>query len=165
MSQNLFSETQRFRQVWVWLLMLAMVAIAWWAFSVQILSGHPFGDNPAPDSVVWGLFIVMGWLLPGLLLILRLETDVTHSQLRIAMRPIHSRRIAITDIKSATARPYRPLVEYGGWGIRWSPVHGWAYNVSGKVGVQLELTDGRKVLVGSQRADELARAINGAMGG
>jgi hypothetical protein len=40
--------------------------------------------------------------------------------------------------------------------------HGWAYNVSGSRGVQLILTNRRRVLVGSQRPEPLADAINSA---
>ena len=39
---------------------------------------------------------------------------------------------------------------------------GKAYNVSGNEGVQLELTNGKRILIGSQRADELADAIKRA---
>ena len=63
------------------------------------------------------------------------------------------------------ARTYRPLLEYGGWGIRYAPFgKGWAYNVHGSQGVQLELTNGKRILIGSQRAEELARAIGEAKG-
>jgi hypothetical protein len=63
------------------------------------------------------------------------------------------------------ARTYRPILEYGGWGIRYSPFgQGCAYNVSGNRGVQLELADGQRILIGSQRAEELARAIGEAKG-
>ena len=59
----------------------------------------------------------------------------------------------------------QPILEYGGWGIRYSPFgKGWAYNVRGNQGVQLELANGQRILVGSQRADELARAIGQAKG-
>ena len=34
-----------------------------------------------------------------------------------------------------------------------------AYNVSGDKGVELTLADGRKVMIGSQKAEELALAI------
>jgi hypothetical protein len=34
-----------------------------------------------------------------------------------------------------------------------------AYNVSGNRGVEVELTDGRTVMVGSRRPDELAGAL------
>jgi hypothetical protein len=39
-----------------------------------------------------------------------------------------------------------------------------AYNVSGNRGVEVELTDGRTVMVGSQRADELAGALRAFLG-
>ena len=62
------------------------------------------------------------------------------------------------------ARTYRPILEYGGWGIRYTMGRGWAYNVSGNQGVQLELASGKRILIGSQRAEELARAIGEAKG-
>jgi hypothetical protein len=39
-----------------------------------------------------------------------------------------------------------------------------AYIVSGNRGVRIELKDGKEVLVGSQKADELARAIADRIG-
>jgi hypothetical protein len=41
---------------------------------------------------------------------------------------------------------------------------GWAYNVRGNRGVQLELANGKRILIGSQRAEELAGAIGEAKG-
>jgi hypothetical protein len=38
-----------------------------------------------------------------------------------------------------------------------------AYNISGNEGVELTLTDGRKVLIGSKRSKELAQIIASAM--
>jgi hypothetical protein len=58
----------------------------------------------------------------------------------------------------AEVRTYSPLREYGGWGIR-GPRKRRAYNVSGDEGVQLVLVDGCVVLIGSQRANELADPI------
>ena len=49
---------------------------------------------------------------------------------------------------------YSPLAEYGGWGIKWGR-SGLALNARGDRGVRLTLTDGRRVLVGSQRPEEL----------
>ena len=74
--------------------------------------------------------------------------------------PFHlgRRRFAFDDIASCEARTYRPLLEYGGWGIRWGP-SGRAYNVKGNRGVQLVLSSGKRLLVGSQKAEELATAI------
>jgi TATA-box binding protein (TBP) (component of TFIID and TFIIIB) len=51
------------------------------------------------------------------------------------------------------------LLEYGGWGIKYGR-KGKAYNVSGNRGVQLVFKDGKQLLIGSQRAEELAEAIS-----
>jgi hypothetical protein len=57
------------------------------------------------------------------------------------------------------ARTYKPLSEYGGWGIKYGR-SGWAYNIIGDQGVQLELDNGKRILIGSQHAEELEQAIN-----
>ncbi|HEV2352733.1 MAG TPA: hypothetical protein VGR89_00685, partial [Puia sp.] len=48
---------------------------------------------------------------------------------------------------------YRPLHDFGGWGIRWGE-KGTAYTISGKFGIQLVFTHGSKLLVGTSRARE-----------
>ena len=57
------------------------------------------------------------------------------------------------------AREYKPLREYGGWGIRCSLKRGKAYNVSGNKGVQLVFKNGKQLLIGSQKAEALEEAI------
>ena len=55
-------------------------------------------------------------------------------------------------------RTYSPITEYGGWGIKWGS-GGKAYNVSGNRGVQQEFTDGKRLLIGSQKPEQLDSAI------
>jgi hypothetical protein len=64
-------------------------------------------------------------------------------------------------IQTYEAKTYRPLREYGGWGIRYGAA-GKAYNVSGNLGVQLSLLSGRKIMLGSQKPEELVLAIDRA---
>ncbi|MHC4643443.1 MAG: hypothetical protein ACYS32_17515, partial [Planctomycetota bacterium] len=64
------------------------------------------------------------------------------------------------DLAEHYPRTYKPILEYGGWGIRCSFTgKGKAYNVSGNKGVQLVFTNGKKLLIGSQQPDDLAAAI------
>lgn len=63
-----------------------------------------------------------------------------------------------SDITSAHAISYRPIMEYGGWGLRFPPGKR-VLTVSGERGGQLELSSGKKRLVGSQQADALVRAL------
>jgi hypothetical protein len=66
----------------------------------------------------------------------------------------------LAEIVHRETRTYWPILEYGGWGISYSFFgKGWAYNVNGNRGGQLELANGKRILIGSQRAEELARAI------
>lgn len=157
----LFAEEQRFRQKWIWLLVGLVAALSWAIFIRQILFGTPVGDRPAPDLVIWLMLVIIGVGLPWLMYSLKLSTRVDSSRLIIRFRPLLTREILLKDIAACEPRTYRPIREYGGWGIRFSPKHGRAFNVSGNRGVQLRLVDGKKILIGSQKADELAGVIRG----
>ncbi len=67
-------------------------------------------------------------------------------------------RIPAGEIRSAEAVTYRPLAEFGGWGIRFGLGGTRAYTARGNRGVRIE-ADGRKYLIGSQRPEELAAAL------
>jgi hypothetical protein len=49
-----------------------------------------------------------------------------------------------------------------GWGIHWFP-SGWIYNVGGFEAVEIEMRDGRRLRIGSDEADDLAKAIEQAL--
>jgi len=115
----------------------------------------------------WGSLltaVVCGILVPagiGLLIwVARLDTEVRQDGLYIRYVPFHRhfKRLHVEDLSEYRARTYRPILEYGGWGIRcgWK---GRAYNASGNRGVQLVFRDGRRVLIGSSRPSELEVAI------
>lgn len=163
-SDLLYREVQRARMWWAWLAMILLPLLAWWAFVQQVLRGEPWGDDPAPDLAVWVLFVVFGLGFPALFLFgLRLVTEVTARELRVRLVPFNFGwvRFPVDEIERFEARQYRPIREYLGWGIRWGP-SGRAYNLNGDRGVQLILNSGRRVLIGSERAEELEAAIGEA---
>ena len=98
--------------------------------------------------------------MPLLLLTSNLRVEVGEAGLYVQYFPFHRapRRIVFAELESATARSYNPIREYGGWGLRGGARNG-AFNVSGNEGVQLVFTNGNRLLIGSQRAAELAVAI------
>ena len=53
---------------------------------------------------------------------------------------------------------YKPLAEYGGWGIKYG-FKGKAYNVSGNKGVKIFLKNGLNIMFGSQKYNDLAKAL------
>ena len=101
------------------------------------------------------LVMVLG---PMLLLSLKMITEVKNDAIHIRFSPLIRKVIPFSEIATGAARQYSPIKEYGGWGVRYG-TKGMAYNVSGDQGVQLELTNGKRLLIGSQRSEELAKTI------
>ena len=138
-----FRELQRFRQPWLWALLAGAGLL------VLVL---------APASIL-GLAVIGA--VAALLYTLRLETEVRTDGVYVRMWPLHRsfRRFDWAGIERYEARRYRPIREFGGWGIRWAPGRV-AYSVGGDRGVRIERSDGRDVLVGSRRPEALVAAMD-----
>jgi hypothetical protein len=162
-AEVFFHEVQRFRQWWIWLIVLAIAALQWWAAYEQLLMGRPFGDNPAPDALLFVFFLLFGIGMPWLFLSAKLVTVVAADAIYVRFVPFHFRmiRIPFEDVVGFSAGQYSPLRDYGGWGIRFGR-EGKAYNASGNLGVRLEFARGNKLLIGSQHPLEFVEAIKRA---
>jgi hypothetical protein len=92
-----------------------------------------------------------------------LRIEVSQQGLHVRFFPFHlrPRTIDLESIESVQAVTYSPLRDYGGWGIRYGPGSK-AYNVSGDKGVILHFKNGKRLLLGSQRHEALAAAIQAA---
>ena len=145
----LFEERQRFvSRILAFVLLGLLVLVT--LFAWRDLRAHlPAGRQ---------LMMFLPVLLVAVLLFLELQVTVQDAGVRIRMLPFANRTIAPAQIAGWEARTYRPIREYGGWGVRFGP-RGRAYNVSGTRGVELTLANGKRVLIGSQRSDDLAAAI------
>ncbi|OPZ91069.1 MAG: hypothetical protein BWY73_01182 [candidate division TA06 bacterium ADurb.Bin417] len=155
-----YQEVQRFRQKWLWAFLLLLFAL----FSSQfyrVFAHHRLIPRPLL------LPLLANGAIPVLLLLLfwkaRLEVRFDRGGLNYRFFPfqLRERSIRWEEVGKAYPRTYRPIMEYGGWGIRtnWNG-RNVAYNVSGDRGLQLELKNGRRVLFGTARPDELAAALN-----
>jgi len=154
----LYYEEQRPAAWWLWLLVTIVAGTQWWAFVQQIILRRPFGNNPAPDLMVWAFVFLFGIGLPLFFYYLRLVVVVEEGTLRVRFPPFKGRLIPLERIAASAVVTYSPLRDYGGWGLRISR-HGRAYNAHGNRGVQLVLDNGERILVGSQRPEELHMAI------
>ncbi len=163
-SGTIFREVQRFHQWWIYLTVLVVTGFAWYAPLRQLFADAPAGEKEAPDWAMYLIWLLMGVGFPALFLSARLVVEVKEDGLHYRYYPFHARfhHIGVEEIEEVEAVTYHPILEYGGWGIRCG-LKGRAYNVSGKRGVQLQLREGKRVLFGSQRAEELASAMREAM--
>lgn len=161
--KTVFQEVQKFTQPWLVVLVLALAGWAWFLVVSQLFFDWPAEPGVAEKIIMAVVWLLVGVGLPALLLGSRLITEVRPDGIYIRYIPFHRayRRYAWEEIRESAARRYRPVREYGGWGIR-GLGNNRAYNVSGGMGLQLVFKNGRRLLIGSQRADELAAAVEAA---
>jgi hypothetical protein len=142
-AEETFRETQRFDQPWVWVL-IAGVGV------VSVIA-----------SVGLGLVVVATGAI--LFYLVRLTTEIREDGVYVRFAPLHRsfREISFDEIERCEVTNFG-LLTYGGIGIRWTPST-IAYMTTRGKGVKLDRDGEKSVVIGSQRADELAAAITGKM--
>lgn len=158
MAKVVFDEKQRMRQWWILLLTLGAVVFSTYALLYQLVTGVGLGTNPPPLGL---MFFIEALMLFLLLLIWRLELQVRIDAAGIHYKfwPFFGWRHRIwAELQSVEVRQYKPLLEYGGWGLRLG-MKGWAYNMAGNKGIQLVLQNGDRLLLGTQKPEEAKAAI------
>jgi len=99
---------------------------------------------------------VLAILVAALVLFHSLTIEIDRERLRCCFGPgLIRRTIPLHEI--VAARPVRNRWYYG-WGIRLTPT-GWMYNVSGLEAVELSLASGGCFRIGTDRPDEVIRAL------
>ena len=154
-----FKEEQSFNQWWIWLLIAVCCGIWIWQFVQQIIMGKPFGNNPMSDLgvILTGIFPILVLLLFRLL---KLETLIDEEGIKCRFMPFQRKYKTFLplDIAKYEVKKYNPLMDYGGWGIRYGR-KGTAYNVRGNMGLYLELNNKKNFLIGTQTPDSLRYAM------
>ena len=168
-----FEERQKFDQWWLKLIIigsvLAVVGTMFYGTIKQVATGIPWGDNPMSTSGLIIMDFVTTLIMTGVVLLIfktRLITVIKSDGIHIRFKLFLYRERLITPdtIEKYEIRTYSSIKDYGGWGVRnGRRGKGIAYNVSGNIGLQLELEHGRKILIGTQRPEAIKRAMNKLM--
>lgn len=149
-------------------------SFGWWIYAaVALLAvvGLGFHGRVAPPrgpawSLELPLVVAVGVGLPAVLVVgvLRLTTEVRPGEVRVwfGWVPSYRRSIALASVKAVEVGRYRPLRDHKGWGVRHGPAGELALTARGSRCVRLHFDDGQVVLIGSQQAEALARAIERA---
>ncbi len=168
MKKVLFSEKQQFRQWWNILLIMAatipVIVFSIYALYQQMVNGIQVGNEPAPNAVMGVVIVAMSVFLWGYLSA-KLEVWIDEDGIHYRFWPLifKERLISIHEINRYEIRQYRPIVDYGGWGMKKSFKWGRAYNISGNIGLQLYLNNNKKVLFGTQRQQAILHAMDTIM--
>ena len=147
-----FNETQRFTQWWLWLILIGV-----WSSMIYSIVTAP----PQTDSAVYVSFGI-GILLPLLFWQMKLTTRITAQGIYVRFFPFHFKEkfFAWDTLSASYVRTYSPLLEYGGWGIKYGfNGQGKVYNVAGNQGLQLVFKSGEKLLIGTQKPEEIQAAV------
>jgi hypothetical protein len=100
-------------------------------------------------AIIASAFALFGWLA--------VDVDGRAIRVRFGVGLVR-RRIEVAAVERCERVRTRL---WWGWGLHWTP-SGWLYNVSGRNAVRLELRGERAVMIGSDDAAGLARAIEAA---
>ena len=106
-------------------------------------------------------YVIIGLLIPLFFYFLELRTVLNKHGFAYQFFPIHLKyyKINFDEIDSIESVIYRPIGDFGGWGIR-RGFKAKAYTVKGNKGIMINLKTGRKILFGSQKSKELENAFN-----
>ncbi len=126
-----------------------------------------------------GLMFTIGWcIIPAVGLSLRytilkaqLTTKVYSDRLTFEYWPFYTwprwllfgiprPELKMKEIADFKALKYKAWVT--GWGIHYGPYGGWVFNTSGNMGVAIVTDKGKKILIGSQKPEELFGALQRA---
>lgn len=149
-----FSESQRF-----WLNPVLRVLLPLEGLVVSAVIAAVASNAPPSQRGQLLLIGLSAATLPQLLLLLNLRTLVTDRRVIIRFSPFPGRTLDLHDIARAQPITYSPLADTGGWGLKWKRKYGTIYNVAGDRAVHIVTRKGKGLLIGSQRADELAGAM------
>ncbi|MFT6935053.1 MAG: hypothetical protein ACJAUQ_001446 [Maribacter sp.] len=159
---RVFKETQRFRQWWLQVINLSLLGFPIFGYYNWYVLKKSMGNVAADDTKGQVIFIVIISFAVCILYIFKLETIIDKRGICYRFFPFHRnpKQLSWNDLKNCYTRKYRPIKEYGGWGYRFGFNKGKALNVKGNQGIQLELTTGKKLLLGTQIPEEEQIVIN-----
>lgn len=151
MAKVVFQETQRFRQIWIWALLLGITGISLGSiFFIEREAPLTFSDIAFP--------IGMLLLLNLLFLSFKLSTRIEEDRLSFRFFPFTRwRSYRLEEIEAMELVEYNGLWEYGGWGIKWNG-DSWSYTTGGKWGILVQAQK-KKFLIGTQTPEEAKKAI------
>lgn len=156
-----FYERQSMKQWWIWILFVGMDMLLIFGSVLQLIFDTPFGNKPMSDPCL--LIVTILFLLWSLfmLFVLTLHTYINDEGVFVKYFPLQFRYKLYdwNNITTSYVRKYNPLLEYGGWGVRIGLKATKAYIMSGNMGLQLILKNGRKVLIGTNRPDDLESVL------
>lgn len=145
----LFTEIQQFRQWWLWGILLISSCIP-----IYILFNDENKSLTSTDGI-FTLIIVTSVIL--MMWFTKLETVITTKTIQVKYFPFVNKTFQMEEIE------FMKVIDYGfvgGWGIRLWTSYGTVYNTSGSKGLHIQLKNGKRYVIGTQKPDELKKVMD-----
>lgn len=148
---RIFKEEQRFTQTWLIIIIVISLIVPLAIILKEI-------DKLSTSEIIISIGTII--LASGLIFLFKLTTRIDEKGIHYKFFPFHLKfkTVVWNDIENAYMRTYDAISEYGGWGIRggalWYKAKSKAINISGNIGIQLELKDGKKLLIGTNKKEQ-----------
>ncbi|SFS80392.1 hypothetical protein [Lutibacter maritimus] len=158
---KIFIEEQKFNQPLVFIgLFFVFTIVSITTFqNWEVISN---GNIGAKIGSISGIIIVL--LVALLFIFLKLKTRIDEIGIHYQFYPFHlnSKTITWNLISKCYIRNYNAISEYGGWGIKFSyfKKKEKSFTTKGNIGLQLELKNGKKILLGTQLKDSLQKTLD-----
>ena len=153
--EKVFIEEQRFTQWWLWIILAAVGCVPIMGIYKQLVLKENFGNNPMSNANI----VLMSVLIFGLIALfwlMRLKTTIDSQGIQMQFYPFFKKNIRWEQIKSIQVVNYGFV---GGWGILLWTKYGTIYNIKGNKGLAIELQDGTRLVIGTQREVELKQVL------
>ena len=153
----LFEEKQSFVGTWIWYLILIIAALS--------IGGAIVGSfmitKEAEGTIGLSIAAIVTIALVVLFYRSRLSVVIDNESIRYRYPPFVNTENVIqkNDLNDLYTRSYNSLIEYGGWGYRYSLKNGRVLNIVGGEGLQIIGKNDKKILIGTQKPDQLKYAV------
>jgi len=160
MEKILFRENQKFRQPWLFAILLGSdLLMIYLIISFTVFETE--GMDVAAIIILITTLVIMIAMTFGFLAV-QLITEIRQDGVYYKFKPFQKKykEIQFNEIDSIEVKKYQPVMEYGGWGIRGGrKKRGKAYNVSGNMGIHFIFKDGKKFLLGTQKPESVKKVF------
>lgn len=162
-----FFEEEKFDQKWNLFLVTpitsGMIIFLLVSLYYQLILEKPVGSEPLSDAE----FIILSVITIPILLfiiwlffVMKLTVKIDENKIYVKFYPLMKREYLIDDIESFEIKEFNPIIDFGGWGLRYSIR--WrttGFIMRGKVGVHIHFKNKKNILIGSQKSNELFNTI------
>lgn len=153
MPSRIFKEEQSYRGTWIMYLILLLEIPTMVILTVVMVNSNTNGDEN-----LFALFGVICLMIGVMLFILniRLVTRIDDQGVHFRYFPLVKwQKIQKAQIQSAKVVSFSPLTDHGGWGIKGNSTTR-AYTIIGDQGLELDIDEKKKLVIGTQKPKELS---------